>query len=101
MAADVWASGVTVLELFLGRNLVLPAGETQSYTRLRQAICDGEPPLVPESAAASAELREFVAACLKKDPRRRSCSRTRSSRTATSRSCTRALRELIVETLEE
>jgi mitogen-activated protein kinase kinase len=38
---------------------------------LKEAICNGEPPSVPESASASASLRGFMAACLQKDPKRR------------------------------
>ncbi|XP_062202322.1 mitogen-activated protein kinase kinase 9-like [Phragmites australis] len=105
MAADVWGLGVTVLELFLGRSPILPVGEMPTYEKLRRAICDGKPPSAPESASASAELRGFVAACLQKDPRRRAtmaqllahpfvaCRDVQESR--------RALRELIVETMEE
>uniref|UniRef100_A0A0D9V2S5 Protein kinase domain-containing protein n=1 Tax=Leersia perrieri TaxID=77586 RepID=A0A0D9V2S5_9ORYZ len=74
-AADVWGLGVTVMELFLGRCSFLPpaaAGEmVSSWVRLMEAICHGEPPSLPESSAASPELRGFVASCLHKDPRRR------------------------------
>jgi mitogen-activated protein kinase kinase len=38
---------------------------------LKEAICEGDPPSVPDSAASSPELRGFVAACLQKEPRRR------------------------------
>uniref|UniRef100_A0A0A9HHM7 Protein kinase domain-containing protein n=1 Tax=Arundo donax TaxID=35708 RepID=A0A0A9HHM7_ARUDO len=71
MAADVWGLGVTVLELFLGRPAVPAAVKKPSVVELRQAICNGEPPRVPEDVEASPELREFVAACLQKDPWRR------------------------------
>ncbi|KAF8676074.1 hypothetical protein HU200_047579 [Digitaria exilis] len=72
MAADVWGFGVTVMELFLGRcPFLLPGGVRPSFEKLSQAICDGEPPWLPESSDASPELRGFVAACLQKDPRRR------------------------------
>uniref|UniRef100_A0ACD5X417 Uncharacterized protein n=1 Tax=Avena sativa TaxID=4498 RepID=A0ACD5X417_AVESA len=71
-AADIWSLGVTVLELFLGHRPILPAEERPSWKMLRDAICEGEPPSVPENAAAaSEELRRFVEACLHKDPRRR------------------------------
>ncbi|XP_062194411.1 mitogen-activated protein kinase kinase 9-like [Phragmites australis] len=103
MAADVWGLGVTVLELFLRRRPVLPAVETPSYEELKQVICHGEPPSVPEDAEASSELRGFVAACLQKDPRRRATVAQllghpfvmRRDVTASSS----ALRELIVATL--
>ncbi|CAO2176771.1 unnamed protein product [Urochloa humidicola] len=107
-AADVWGFGVTVLELFLGRCPFLgPGGGTArpSFEKLRQAICDGEPPSPPESAAASPELRGFVAACLQKDPRRRATVAQLLAHPFVARrqveESRRALRELIVETLKE
>ncbi|XP_021317589.1 mitogen-activated protein kinase kinase 9 [Sorghum bicolor] len=104
IAADVWAFGVTVLELFLGRCPFLPPGGVRpSFEKLRQAICDGEPPSAPERAAASAspELRGFVAACLQKDPRRRATVAQLLAHPFVTRrhvdESRRALRELIVE----
>lgn len=101
IAADVWAFGVTVLELFLGR---CPFQLRRSFEKLRQAICDGEPPSVPERAAASPELRRFVAACLQKDPRRRATVAQLLAHPFVAQrhvdDSRRALRELIVETLE-
>ncbi|XP_066316433.1 mitogen-activated protein kinase kinase 9-like [Miscanthus floridulus] len=105
IASDVWAFGVTVLELFLGRCPFLPPGGVRpSFEKLRKAICDGEPPYAPERAAASPELRGFVAACLQKDPRRRATvaqllAHPFVARRHVDESC-QALRELIVETLE-
>jgi mitogen-activated protein kinase kinase len=104
IAADVWGFGITVLELFLGRCLFLtPGGVMPPFEKLRQAICDGEPPSVPESAAASPELRGFVAACLQKDPRRRATVAELLAHRFVARrhvdDSRRALRELIVETL--
>jgi mitogen-activated protein kinase kinase len=49
-AADVWSLGITVLELLSGRCPILPAA---SWEMLKEAICYGEPPSVPESASAS------------------------------------------------
>ncbi|OEL38344.1 Mitogen-activated protein kinase kinase 9, partial [Dichanthelium oligosanthes] len=63
MAADVWGLGITVLELFLGRFAVLADAEKASVEEVKQAICHGGPPRVPDEAEASAELRRFVAAC--------------------------------------
>ncbi|CAO2190993.1 unnamed protein product [Urochloa humidicola] len=105
-AADVWGFGVTVLELFLGRCPFLgPGGARPSFEKLRKAICDGEPPAPPESAAASPELRGFVAACLQKDPRRRATVPQLVAHPFVARrhveDSRRALRELIVETLKE
>ncbi|XP_052156184.1 mitogen-activated protein kinase kinase 9-like [Oryza glaberrima] len=102
-AADVWALGVTVLELFLGRCPILPAGERPSWERLKKAICDGEAPSLPASAAASAELRGFVASCLHKDPRRRATVAQLLAHPFVARrdgeACRRQLREIIVETM--
>ncbi|KAL6615558.1 hypothetical protein ACP70R_037828 [Stipagrostis hirtigluma subsp. patula] len=103
MAADVWGLGVTLLELFLGRCPILRPGERASYEKVREAICDGEPPSVPESTAASAALRGFVAACLQKDPRRRATvAQLRAHPFVAGRDVEesrRALRELIMEGL--
>ncbi|CAL4955739.1 unnamed protein product [Urochloa decumbens] len=103
-AADVWGLGVTVLELFLGRCPFLgPGGVKLPFEKLRQAICDAEPPSAPESAAASPELRGFLAACLQKDPRRRATVTQLLAHPFVARRSVdesrRALRELIVETL--
>ncbi|OQU91108.1 mitogen-activated protein kinase kinase 9 [Sorghum bicolor] len=65
-AADVWSLGVTVLELFMGRYPLLPAGQKPNWAALMCAICFGELPSLPDGAA-SPELRAFVAACLQKD----------------------------------
>ncbi|KAF7044169.1 hypothetical protein CFC21_053430 [Triticum aestivum] len=69
-AADVWSLGVTLLELFMGRYPLLPAGQQPTWAALMCAICFGEPPVLPDGAA-SPELRGFVAACLQKDYRNR------------------------------
>ncbi|PWZ34296.1 Mitogen-activated protein kinase kinase 2 [Zea mays] len=71
MKADVWGLGVTVLELFMGRLSLVPGVKNPSAEELKQAICDGETPSVPEDTEASAELRAFLAACLEKNPARR------------------------------
>ncbi|TVU09253.1 hypothetical protein EJB05_42710, partial [Eragrostis curvula] len=99
MAADFWGLGLTVLELFLGRPSIVPDVEQPKAEDWREDICDREPPSVPEYMEASAELREFVAACLHKDP-------TRSARVPhlliTQRdveASIRALHQLILENL--
>ncbi|KAK3129909.1 hypothetical protein QOZ80_6BG0486450 [Eleusine coracana subsp. coracana] len=73
MAADVWGLGLTVLELFLGRAPVVTEAEDKKKAEdWKKAICDREPPFsVPEDVHASPELRDFVAACLHKDPTQR------------------------------
>ncbi|KAL6599290.1 hypothetical protein ACP70R_045784 [Stipagrostis hirtigluma subsp. patula] len=102
MAADVWSLGVTVLQLSGWRRIV-PAGEAPTFEELKQAICHGEPPSVPEDAEASSELRGFVAACMQKEPWRRATVAQLLAHPFIKRrdveASSRALRELIVETL--
>ncbi|CAN6211371.1 unnamed protein product [Urochloa humidicola] len=100
MAADVWGLGVTVLELFLGRFAVSPK---LSDAALELVICHGRPLRVPEEAEASAELRDFVAACLRREPARRATVPQLLVHPFLTRrdveASRRALREIIVETL--
>ncbi|CAM0946302.1 unnamed protein product [Alopecurus aequalis] len=102
-AADVWSLGLTVLELFLGHRPVLPADERPSWKMLKEAICQGEPPSVPENEASSAELRGFVAACLQKEPRKRATVAQLLAHPFVARrdvqASRRALREIIMETM--
>ncbi|XP_051229153.1 mitogen-activated protein kinase kinase 9-like [Lolium perenne] len=69
-AADVWSLGVTILELFMGRYPLLPAGQKPSWAALMCAVCFGEAPALSDGVA-SPELQGFVAACLHKDYRKR------------------------------
>ncbi|CAL5086969.1 unnamed protein product [Urochloa decumbens] len=100
MAADVWGLGVTVLELFLGRFVVSPK---LSDAEMELAICHGRPLRVPDEAEASAELRDFVAACLQREPARRATVPQLLAHPFLARrnieASRRALREIIVETL--
>ncbi|CAN6199272.1 unnamed protein product [Urochloa humidicola] len=100
MAADVWGLGVTILELFLGRSVVSPK---LSNVALELAICHGGPLRVPEEQEASAELREFVAACLHREPARRATVAQLLVHPFLARrdvqASRRALRELIVESV--
>ncbi|CAN6195641.1 unnamed protein product [Urochloa humidicola] len=100
MAADVWGLGITVLELFLGRFVVSPE---LSDAGLELAICHSGPLRVPEEAEASVELRDFVAACLQREPARRATVQQLlvhpflASRDV--KESRRVLRDLIVDTL--
>ncbi|XP_051229152.1 mitogen-activated protein kinase kinase 9-like [Lolium perenne] len=69
-AADVWSLGLTILELFMGRYPLLPAGQQLSWASLMCAVCFGETPALSDGMA-SLELQGFVAACLHKDYRNR------------------------------
>ncbi|CAN6162244.1 unnamed protein product [Urochloa humidicola] len=100
MAADVWGLGVTVLELFLGWFVVSPK---LSDAGLELMICHSGPLRVPEGLEASVELRDFVAACLQREPARRATVPQLLVHPFLARrnvqASRRALREIIVDTL--
>ncbi|CAN6217377.1 unnamed protein product [Urochloa humidicola] len=100
MAADVWGLGITVLELFLGQFVVSPK---LSDAWLELVICHSGPLRVPEEVEASAELRDFVAACLQREPARRATVPQLLAHPFLARrdvkESRRALRDLIVDTL--
>ncbi|CAN6217382.1 unnamed protein product [Urochloa humidicola] len=100
MAADVWGLGVTVLELFLGWFVVSPK---LSDAGLELLICHSGPLRVPEEVEASAELRDFVAACLQREPAWRATVPQLLAHPFLARrnvaASRRALQEIIIETL--
>ena len=70
-AGDVWGLGLTLMELFLGRFPLLPAGQRPDWAALMCAICFGESPEMPRECGASPEFRDFVEKCLQKEPSKR------------------------------
>ncbi|KAJ0981248.1 hypothetical protein J5N97_009503 [Dioscorea zingiberensis] len=66
-AGDVWGLGLTVMEMGTGRFPLVPEGERADWAGLMWAICFGEPPAIPDSSAASPELRDFVSRCLQRE----------------------------------
>lgn len=67
---DVWALGMTLLELALGDP---PFSPDLSPSQLFQAIVEGEPPTIPEELAHlwSKGFKEVIASCLTKDASQR------------------------------
>jgi len=63
---DIWGLGLTVLALALGR---FPYSESIGYWGLLQEIKERASP--PPPAHLSPEMRDFLEACLRKDPRHR------------------------------
>ena len=67
--ADVWSLGITLVQLARGRNPYLGANkDNTTHFELLLLIRDGAPPTLTADEDFSAEFREFVDACLKKDP---------------------------------
>ncbi|MFH0903360.1 MAG: protein kinase [Pseudomonadota bacterium] len=68
-AADVWALGVILAELFTGQHPY----RGLAGTALKRRVIDREPvPLAPVEVGVTAELLELVGSCLAKDPAKRS-----------------------------
>jgi serine/threonine protein kinase len=90
--SDIWSLGLVVLECYLGsfpivgsrngyaltaltyhlqiRELTLSL-TARSYWDIMNKIVNDEPPTFPPGCGASAEMCDFVACCLKKDPSER------------------------------
>ncbi|MED6139312.1 Mitogen-activated protein kinase kinase 9 [Stylosanthes scabra] len=64
-AADIWSLGLTLLELYMGHFPLLQEGQRPDWATLMWAICFGERPSLP--GGVSAEFRDFVECCLKKE----------------------------------
>lgn len=67
--SDIWSLGLSILELAKGGYPYPPETYNNIFAQL-QAICDGEPPDLPQGRY-SEEARDFVRQCLAKDPRNR------------------------------
>ncbi|EPY49372.1 STE/STE7 protein kinase Wis1 [Schizosaccharomyces cryophilus OY26] len=63
--ADIWSLGLTILEMAIGCYPYPPDSYTSIFAQL-SAICDGEPPKLPNSF--SPEAHDFVNRCLRKNP---------------------------------
>lgn len=61
--SDVWAFGLSILALALGR---LPIDTSGGYWTILQSIRDAPSPTLPDTF--SPEARDFIALCLKKNP---------------------------------
>ncbi|KAG5059122.1 Mitogen-activated protein kinase kinase 10 [Glycine soja] len=68
-AGDVWATGVVMLECFLGYFPLIGPGQRPDWATLMCAICFGEKLEMPEKA--SPEFQNFVRRCLEKNWRKR------------------------------
>ncbi|CAL0312347.1 unnamed protein product [Lupinus luteus] len=68
-AGDIWSLGLTLFELYVGYFPLLPSGQRPDWATLMCSICFGDPPSLPEGA--SAEFRNFIECCLKKESRER------------------------------
>lgn len=68
LAGDTWAVGCTVIEMATGKP-PWQAGEADPVSVLYRIACSGESPAIP--GCLSAEARDFVSNCLRRDPRER------------------------------
>ncbi|KAG1211502.1 hypothetical protein G6F35_010477 [Rhizopus arrhizus] len=66
VSSDVWSLGISLVEIAIGH---YPYKYDNMFAQL-EAITNGEPPSLP-SETFSIEARDFVAACLQKDPNKR------------------------------
>ncbi|KAG8458128.1 hypothetical protein KFE25_011683 [Diacronema lutheri] len=66
--SDIWSFGLIVLELIRG---AYPYPNASNYFQLLNNIIEGDVPAVPQDAGLSADLCDFVASCLRKEPAQR------------------------------
>lgn len=66
--SDIWSFGLIMLELIVGE---YPYPNATNYFQLLNNIIEGEVPCVPSTYALSADLVDFVKACLSKEPAKR------------------------------
>ncbi|KAK3404483.1 hypothetical protein EUGRSUZ_K00788 [Eucalyptus grandis] len=72
LAGDAWAVGCTVVEMATGKSpwqAGAAAGADDPVSVLYRIACSGESPAIP--GCLSAEARDFVSKCLRRDPRER------------------------------
>lgn len=66
--SDVWAFGLSLLTVSLGR---LPIDTKGGYWSILQSIRDASPPRVPDDGRFSPEYKDFISCCLQTLPERR------------------------------
>ncbi|KAI3440881.1 Protein kinase domain-containing protein [Psidium guajava] len=69
LAGDAWAVGCTVVEMATGKSPWQSGAASDPVSVLYRIACSGESPAIP--GCLSAEGRDFVSKCLRRDPRER------------------------------
>lgn len=67
-AGDIWSLGIIIIEMVTGE---YPYKEMKGFLEMMEQINFSESPNVPQNEHYSAELRDFIDKCLKKDAEER------------------------------
>jgi serine/threonine-protein kinase 24/25/MST4 len=67
--ADIWALGITLVELVLG----YPPHSELPPLEVMQRITDSDPPSLPKEQDFSTSFQDFISQCLIKDRQRKNC----------------------------
>eukprot|EP00597_Dinobryon_sp_UTEXLB2267_P009186 CAMPEP_0170084652 /NCGR_PEP_ID=MMETSP0019_2-20121128/19783_1 /TAXON_ID=98059 /ORGANISM="Dinobryon sp., Strain UTEXLB2267" /LENGTH=808 /DNA_ID=CAMNT_0010300823 /DNA_START=372 /DNA_END=2798 /DNA_ORIENTATION=- len=73
--ADVWAMGLTILAVAMGRFPLESAPQGHSYWSLLHKIRDSPPPSLPADGPFHKDMRDFLDLCLRTKPEERSSCR--------------------------